>query len=45
MFNEYSDKIKQLTGFEKEDILNKTFELYRCSNFSIYYAPHNEIIN
>lgn len=45
MFNEYSDRIKQLTGFEKEDILNKTFELYKCSNISIYYAPHNEIIN
>ena len=45
MFNKYASKILELENFEKNDILNKKFELYANSNLSIYYAPHNEIIN
>ena len=45
MFNKYASKILELDNFEKSDILNKKFELYTNSNLSIYYAPHNEIIN
>ena len=45
MFQKYCDKIKALESFEKEDILNKNFELYNQGNMKIYYAPHNEIIN
>ncbi len=45
MFNKYCDEIKKLNNFEKEDILNKKFELFRKNNMKIYYAPHNEIVN
>ncbi|MBR3613697.1 MAG: hypothetical protein IKL55_00765 [Clostridia bacterium] len=45
MFDKYAKKILELNKFEKNDILNKKFELYAKSNLSIYYAPHNEIIN
>lgn len=45
MFDKYSKLIKKLYKFEKEDILNKDFELYNKGNMKIYYAPHNEIIN
>lgn len=45
MFDKYSKLIKKLDKFEKEDILNKDFELYNKGNMKIYYAPHNEIIN
>ena len=42
MFCEYSTNIKLLKSFEKEEILNKAFELYGKDNMKIYYAPHNE---
>lgn len=45
MFCEYSTNIKLLKSFEKEEILNKTFELYGKDNMKIYYAPHNEVVN
>ena len=45
MFDKYAKQIIKLNKFEKEDILNKQFELYSESNLSIYYAPHNETIN
>lgn len=45
MFDKYSGLIAKLNKFEKEDILNKNFELYNKENMKIYYAPHNEIIN
>ncbi len=45
MFQEYIDRIAQLTNFEKEDILNKKFLLEEDTNIKIYYAPHNEFIN
>lgn len=45
MFNKYCDEIKKLNNFEKEDILNKTFELFSQNNMKIYYASHNEIVN
>ncbi len=45
MFNKYCDEIKKLNNFEKEDILNKKFELFKKNNMEIYYAPHNEIVN
>lgn len=45
MFNEYAKQILELNKFEKEDILNKNFELYNESDLRIYYAPHNETIN
>lgn len=45
MFDKYCEDIKNLNSFEKKDILCKTFELYNNNNMSIYYAPHNEIIN
>lgn len=45
MFDKYYYEIEKLTNFNKEDILNKKFELYSKNNMSIYYAPHNEIIN
>ena len=45
MFDKYYNKIKKLTNFDKEDILNENFELYKEDNMTIYYAPHNETIN
>lgn len=45
MFEKYYNKIKNLTNFDKEDILNEKFELYKEDNMTIYYAPHNETIN
>lgn len=45
MFDKYWDVIGKLNSFEKEDILNKKFELFSKNNMKIYYAPHNEIIN
>lgn len=45
MFDKYCDDIEKLNSFEKEDILNKKFELFSNNNMKIYYAPHNEIIN
>lgn len=45
MFDEYYKKIEKLTSFHKEDILNKDFELVHEKNMTIYYAPHNEIVN
>ncbi len=45
MFDKYCDEIQKLDNFEKEDILNKKFELFRKNNMQIYYAPHNEIVN
>jgi len=45
MFDKYYEKIKKLNNFEKEDILNKKFELFSKNNMKIYYAPHNEIVN
>lgn len=45
MFDKYCTEIKKLSNFEKEDILNKKFELYNKNNMKIYYAPHNEIVN
>lgn len=45
MFDKYCDEIKKLESFEKEDILNEKFELFKDNNMAIYYAPHNEIIN
>ena len=47
MFDKYEELIKELYSFEKENILNKKFELYSDTKniIKIYYAPHNEIIN
>lgn len=45
MFDKYCDDIEKLESFEKEDILNKKFELFSNNKMNIYYAPHNEIIN
>lgn len=45
MFDKYSKTIEKLNNFNKEDILNKKFELFNKNNIAIYYAPHNEIIN
>lgn len=45
MFSKYCDKIEKLDSFLKEDILNDDFLLFNDGNMSIYYAPHNEIIN
>ena len=45
MFEKYYNKIKNLTNFDKEDILNEKFKLYKEDNKTIYYAPHNETIN
>lgn len=45
MFEKYCGKIEKLSCFEKEDILNKKFELFHKDNMGIYYAPHNETIN
>lgn len=45
MFDRYAKLISEMNKFEKEDILNKKFELHSESNMKIYYAPHNEIIN
>lgn len=47
MLYKYAEKIKNLNSFEKQDILNKDFELYtdEKGKIKIYYAPHNEIIN
>lgn len=35
----------ELHSFNKADILNDNFELYNNKSMSIYYAPHNKIIN
>lgn len=45
MFDRYAKLINEMNKFEKDDILNKKFELHNQSNMKIYYAPHNEIIN
>lgn len=45
MFYKYCNKIRQLTNFEKDDILNEKFEMYSEKNMKIYYAPHNETVN
>ena len=45
MFLKYYNKIKGLSSFDKENILNEQFELYNKENMKIYYAPHNETIN
>ena len=45
MFDRYAKLISEMNKFEKEDILNKKFELHSKSNMKIFYAPHNEIIN
>ena len=45
MLIKYYDKIKRLSSFDKESILNEKFELYNEGNMKIYYAPHNETIN
>jgi len=45
MFKQYCNEIEKLSGFTKEDILNKKFELYSDNHMKIYYAPHNEIVN
>ena len=45
MFDKYCKEIEKLNSFEKEDILNKNFELFSNNNMKIYYAPHNEIVN
>ena len=45
MFDKYSDRIKKLKGFDKQDILSEIFLLFSEKNMEIYYAPHNEIIN
>ena len=45
MFNKYCDEMEKLNSFEKEDILNEKFELFKNNNMTIYYAPHNEIVN
>lgn len=45
MFEKYYNKIKNLTNFDKENILNEKFKLYKEDNMTIYYAPHNETIN
>ena len=45
MFDKYYKLIKELTSFNKKDILNDKFKLYGENNIKIYYAPHNEIIN
>lgn len=45
MFDKYCNEIEKLSNFNKEDILNKKFELFSKNNMSIYYAPHNEIVN
>lgn len=45
MFDKYYELIKELTSFDKKDILNDKFELYHDNLFRIFYAPHNEIVN
>ncbi|MEG1989755.1 MAG: hypothetical protein RR144_01625 [Clostridia bacterium] len=45
MFEKYYNEIKKMNTFEKKEILNKKFELYNENNMTIYYAPHNEILN
>lgn len=45
MFKQYCNEIEKLSGFTKEDILNKKFELYSDNHMKIYYAPHNDIVN
>ena len=45
MFEKYTNKIKLLKGFGKEDVLTKDFLLYKGNNMEIYFAPHNEVIN
>ena len=45
MFDRYAKLISKMNKFEKDDILNKKFELHSESNMKIFYAPHNEIIN
>ena len=45
MFNKYCSEMEKLNSFNKEDILNKKFELFSDTKMKIYYAPHNETIN
>lgn len=45
MFDKYCNEIEKLNNFEREEILNKKFELYSDDSMNIYYAPHNEIVN
>lgn len=45
MFNKYANKMKNLTDFSKDNILNDQFLLYKKGKIEIYYAPHNEIVN
>lgn len=45
MFDKYCDRIEKLDNFEKCDILNDKFLLFRRDAMEIYYAPHNEIVN
>lgn len=45
LFDEYCNKIKKLSSFEKNDIMTEEFELISSNNMRIYYAPHNEIVN
>ena len=45
MFTKYLNEIKDLSAFDKKDILNEKFLITKKQNMEIYYAPHNEIIN
>lgn len=45
MFTKYSNEIKELSAFDKKDILNEKFLITKKHNMEIYYAPHNEIVN
>lgn len=45
MFEKYSNDIKKLNNFDKNDIFRKDFLLFSKNNMEIYYAPHNEVIN
>lgn len=45
MFQKYYNLIANLTDFEKSDILNDYFKLYEKDKITIFYAPHNEVIN
>lgn len=42
MFDRYAKLISEMNKFEKDDILNKKFELHSESNIKIFYAPHGE---
>lgn len=45
MFDKYYKEIEKLNSFDKKDILTNQFLLYQEEKMSIYYAPHNEIVN